>query len=413
MSDGVTTGAGADDGGGDVDCAPYDALLLLSFGGPEKPDDVMPFLRLVTGGRGIPDERLAEVAEHYHHFGGRSPINEQNRRLLGAIRDDLAGAGIDIPVYWGNRNWHPFLTDTVRQMSDDGIRRVAVFATSAYSSYSGCRQYREDLAAAAATVAAEVSTPAQASPGTAVTKSGSVPRFDKLRHYFNHPGFVEPVLDAVRDGFAALPSESRADAAIVFVTHSIPTAMNAGAGPAGRAYAEQHRALADEVVSRFAAELGRTPNNLLTFCSRSGPPSQPWLEPDVNDHLRDLAREGISAVVAVPFGFVSDHMEVIYDLDVEAAATAAELGLTFVRAGTVGLDPRFVAVPRELLLERAATERALVELAAGGAPGAAGWAGPTLSRRPAVAGWPAMHDVCPAGCCPNLRGAKPALCGLG
>lgn len=389
------------DGGAATATGPYDALLLLSFGGPEKPADVLPFLRIVTAGRGIPDERLAVVAEHYHHFGGRSPINDQCRALLAALRADLAAHGVDIAVYWGNRNWDPFLTDTVRQLRADGVRRVAVFATSAYSSYSGCRQYREDLAASAAIVGAEADAEAAAGrPGN------PVPRFDKLRHYFNHPGFVEPVLDKVRDaletlealpGLAALDPVAREQAAIVFVTHSIPTPMDAGAAPTGNGYSGQHRALAAEVVTRLAAASGSSRRSVLAYCSRSGPPGQPWLEPDVNDVLRELAAEGVPGVVVVPFGFVSDHMEVIFDLDVEAAETAAELGLPFVRAATVGTDPRFVAAARELLLERAAAERALVDATPG-------------PVRPTETAWPTMHDVCPASCCPNGRGPKPALC---
>jgi len=373
---------------------PYDALLLLGFGGPEQPDQVLPFLRIVTAGRGIPDERLAGVAEHYGHFGGRSPINDQCRALLAAMRADLADHGIAIPVYWGNRNWHPFLADTVRTMRADGIRRAAVFATSAYSSYSGCRQYREDLAAATAAVAAE---------STGEVGEAPVPRLEKLRHYFNHPGFVDPVVDAVLAARSALPDSACEAAAIVFVTHSIPTAMDAGAAPGGHGYSGQHLALAAEVAARVAAVAGTEVPYALTYCSRSGPPGQPWLEPDVNDHLRALSAAGTPGVVVVPFGFVSDHMEVIYDLDVEAAETAAELGLAFVRAATVGTDPRFVAVPRELLLERAAVERAR---AAGDGQAV------VVPERRAVTSWPAMHDVCPVGCCPNLRGPKPALSGL-
>lgn len=384
LTDRATAAAGGPD--------PYDALLLLSFGGPESPEQVMPFLKIVTAGRGIPDERLAGVAEHYQHFGGRSPINDQCRALLAAMRTDLADHGVDVPVYWGNRNWDPFLADTLRQMRRDGVRRAAVFATSAYSSYSGCRQYREDLAAATAVVAAE----STGEPG-----ENPVPRLEKLRHYFNHPGFVDPVTDAVATALGQLPEGLRDDAAIVFVTHSIPVAMDAGAAPTGHGYSGQHDALAAEVAARVARDTGTTHPYALTFCSRSGPPGQPWLEPDVNDHLRELSAAGTPAVVIVPFGFVSDHMEVIFDLDVEAAETATELGLPFVRAATVGTDPRFVAVPRELLLERAAVEGAR---AAG--PGVA------VPGRCAVTAWPAMHDVCPVGCCPNLRGAKPALSGV-
>jgi ferrochelatase len=385
---------------------PYDALLLLSFGGPEKPADVLPFLRIVTAGRGIPDERLASVAEHYHHFGGRSPINDQCRALLAAIRADLAEHEIDLPVYWGNRNWDPFLADTLRTMRADGVRRAAVFATSAYSSYSGCRQYREDLATATAVIEAEAAAELAAGvPGN------PVPRFDKVRHYFNHPGFVEPVLDNTRAGLAALtalpalaaltPAE-RERAAIVFVTHSIPTTMDAGAGPTGHGYSGQHHALATEICARLAAETGAAIPFVLAYCSRSGSPAQPWLEPDVNDVLRELAADGVPGVVVVPFGFVSDHMEVIYDLDVEAADTAAELGLPFVRAASVGIDPRFVALARDLVVERAAAERARADVSPG--------PDQTTPPRPTETAWPTMHDVCPFDCCPNPRGPKPALC---
>jgi len=354
--------------------APYDALLLVSFGGPEKPDDVLPFLRNVTAGKGIPEERLAEVGQHYQSFGGRSPINDQNRSLLAAIGEDLAAAGIDVPVYWGNRNWDPFLRDTLVRMRDDGIRRAACLVTSAYSSYSGCRQYREDLAAAAAEV-----------PGA--------PQLDRLRHYFNHPGFVESMVDNTLNALAALPDDARHNGEIVFVTHSIPEAMNAASGPEGGAYVGQHRSVADEVVDRVREETGHRYPSSLVFCSRSGPPQVPWLEPDVNDHLRILHKREVSGAVIVPIGFISDHMEVIYDLDTEAMATAADLGLPCVRAATAGVDPRFVGMVRDLLLERAAVER--------------GEERPRATVGSMAASW----DVCPAGCCANPRGPRPALAG--
>ena len=356
------------------DVRPYDALLLVSFGGPEKPDDVLPFLENVTRGRGIPRERLEEVGEHYHLFGGRSPINDQNRSLLGAIREDLAGAGIDLPVYWGNRNWDPYLVDAVTQMRDDGIQRAASFLTSAYSSYSSCRQYRENLAAAAAAV-----------PGA--------PRLDRLRAYFNHPRFIEPVVDATLAALAELPDDVRNGAHLVFVTHSIPVDMNERSGPWGRAYLGQHRSAATVVAERVRQEVARKHPSRLVFCSRSGPPNMPWLEPDVNDHLEELAKDGASSAVIVPIGFVSDHMEVIYDLDTEALATAARLGLHAVRVPTSGTDARFVAMVRELLLERAAVERG------------------DAADRVSVGGDPPCWDLCPAGCCPNPRGEKPALGG--
>ncbi|HEU4566437.1 MAG TPA: ferrochelatase [Marmoricola sp.] len=354
--------------------APYDALLLVSFGGPEKPDDVLPFLRNVTAGRGIPEERLAEVGEHYHAFGGRSPINDQNRALIAAIEEDFRAAHLEVPVYWGNRNWDPFLHDALARMRDDGIRRAACLVTSAYSSYSGCRQYRENLATAAAQV------------------SGA-PRLDRLRHYFNHPGFVEPMVDNTLSALADLPDDARHNGEIVFVTHSVPEAMNAASGPDGGAYVAQHRSVADEIVDRVREETGHRYPSSLVFCSRSGPPQVPWLEPDVNDHLRLLHKREVSGAVIVPIGFVSDHMEVIYDLDTEALATAADLGLPCVRAATAGLDPRFVGMVRDLLLERAAVER-----------------GEDVERA-SVGGLPASWDVCPAGCCANPRGPKPALAG--
>jgi ferrochelatase len=357
-----------------ADVRPYDALLLVSFGGPEGPDDVIPFLENVTRGRNIPRERLEEVGEHYHLFGGRSPINDQNRELLAAIREDLAGAGLDVPVYWGNRNWDPYLADTVAQMRDDGVTRAASFLTSAYSSYSSCRQYRENLAAAAAGV-----------PGA--------PRLDRLRAYFNHPRFIEPVVDATLAALAELPDDVRNGAHLVFVTHSIPVEMNERSGPWGRAYLGQHRSAATVVAERVRQEVARKHPSRLVFCSRSGPPQVPWLEPDVNDYLEDLAKDGASAAVIVPVGFVSDHMEVIYDLDTEARATAERLSFPVSRAATPGLDPRFVGLPRELLVERAATER-----------------GEEVPRV-AVGGLMAAPDLCAAGCCPNPRGEQPVIGG--
>ena len=357
------------------DVSPYDAVLLVSFGGPEKPDDVIPFLENVTRGKNIPRERLAEVGEHYFAFGGRSPINDQNRDFLAALREDLAGAGIDLPVYWGNRNWDPYLTDALRQMAADGVQRAACFVTSAYSSYSGCRQYRENLAAAVAEV-----------PGA--------PRLDRLRHYFNHPGFVEPVVDATLAALAELSEAAREEAHLVFVTHSIPTSMNDTSGPDGDWYVRQHSSAVAEVVERVRQETGHRFASDLVYCSRSGPPQMPWLEPDVNDHLTALKRREASGVVIVPIGFVSDHMEVIYDLDTEALETARELDLPAVRAATPGVDPRFVALVRDLLVERAAAER-------GQEP-----------ERASVGSLAPSWDRCAVGCCPNPRRPDaPALCG--
>jgi ferrochelatase len=354
-----------------VSLAPYDGILLLSFGGPQGPDDVLPFLRNVTRGRGIPDERLAAVAVHYQRFGGRSPINDQNRALVAALRGELSRRGVDLPVFWGNRNWHPLLVDALRQARDAGCRRLLTLVTSAYSSYSGCRQYREDLADALTELAAE----------------GVVPAVDKARTYFNHPGFVEPVVDAVRTGLASLPAGTH----VLFVTHSLPEASAASSGPHGGAYQVEHRDLAATVAARVGLGDGGWG---LAFCSRSGPPHQPWLGPDVNDRVVELGREGAAAVLVVPIGFVSDHLEVAYDLDVEARDTAGRVGLPFARAATPGTDSRFVAGLVDLLGERAAAER-------GEDP-----------PRPAVGGLPAGHDVCPAGCCPNPRQARPAACGV-
>jgi ferrochelatase len=351
------------------DTAPYDAFLLVSFGGPDRPEDVVPFLENVTRGRGIPRERLEEVGEHYFLFGGKSPINEINRTLLAEIRADLAAHGIDLPVYWGNRNWDPYLTDVVAEMKADGVTRAACFMTSAYSSYSSCRQYRENLADASAAVE-------------------GAPVLERLRGYSNHPGFVDPVVDAVVDAV-----REREDARIVFVTHSIPDSMNDGSGPQGGAYLTQHRAVSAYVVHRVAEITGRSHDHDLVFCSRSGPPHVPWLEPDVNDHLEKLAAEGVRSVVLVPIGFVSDHMEVVYDLDTEALATAERLGLDAVRVPTSGTDPRFVAMVRDLLLERAAVERG------------------EEVRRASVGALAPSWDRCATRCCPNPRGDKPALCG--
>lgn len=328
----------------------YDAFLLLSFGGPEGPDDVLPFLENVTRGRGIPSERLAEVAEHYRARGGVSPINAQNRELLKAAGAAFAADGIDLPLYWGNRNWHPFIEDTVRQMKADGIRRAVAFVTSAYSSYSACRQYLDDIDRAVAA----------AGPGA--------PRIDKLRPYFNHPGFIEPFAAAVEAALAGLPAAARVSPRLVFTAHSVPVGMAAASGSVSGG-----TALPGAVGGRYAAELreaarlvtervrgARLPSDLV-FQSRSGPPSVPWLEPDVNDHLAALAKGTLtngeavpvpSAVVLVPVGFVSDHVEVVHDLDVEAAQTAASLGLPFARAKAPCPTPRFAKLVSELVAER-------------------------------------------------------------
>ncbi|MFG2141702.1 ferrochelatase [Streptomyces sp. NPDC048650] len=367
------------------DPRPYDALLLLSFGGPEGPDDVVPFLENVTRGRGIPRERLKEVGRHYFLFDGVSPINAQNRELLDALRKDFAEHGLDLPVHWGNRNWAPYLTDTLRTMVRDGHRRIAVLATSAYASYSGCRQYRENLADALAALE---------------TEGLPVPQVDKLRHYFNHPGFVRPMVDGVLASLAELPQDVREGAHLAFTTHSIPTAAADTSGtPAehtpdgeGGAYVAQHLDVAREIAAAVHAETGVRHPWQLVYQSRSGAPHIPWLEPDICDHLEEVHAAGASAVVMAPIGFVSDHMEVKYDLDTEATAKAAELGLPVARSATVGADPRFAAAVRDLLLERAATER-------GRSP-----------ERCALGALGASHDLCPVGCCP-ARAPRPAAAG--
>jgi len=293
----------------------YDALCLLSFGGPNGPDDVMPFLRNVTAGRNVPDARLAVVAEQYEQFGGRSPINGQNLALIDALRAEFDEAGIELPIYFGNRNWEPYLTDTVQQMADDGVRNALVLATSAFSSYSGCRQYREDLARAASAVG----------PGA--------PELRKLRLYYNHPGFIDAVV-------ARIVEVHRPGARLVFTAHSIPNSMAQWCE-----YEPQLNEMAALVAERVQAEWD------LAFQSRSGPPHVPWLEPDINDHLRTIAADGVTDVTLVPLGFVSDHMEVQFDLDFQAADSAREVGIEMRRAGSVGTHPAFVAGLRELVEE--------------------------------------------------------------
>ena len=302
----------------------------------------MPFLRNVTAGRGVPEDRLAAVAEHYQHFGGVSPITAQNQALLAALATEFGRRGIDLPLYFGNRNWHPFLADTARRMAADGRRHALVLATSATGSYSGCRQYREDLARATDELAAGLGELA-AGPGA--------PRFTKLRHYFDHPGFIAANAAAVRVALGELPAELREEARLVFTAHSVPVSMNDTAGPEGGLYLAQHQETARLVAEAVRGEAARFD---LVWQSRSGPPQVPWLEPDVNDHLRVLAGEGVQAVVVAPTGFVSDHLEVLWDLDNEARATAAQLGLEFARAGTAGTDPAFVAGLADLVEERLA-----------------------------------------------------------
>ncbi|MGW0023766.1 ferrochelatase [Rhodococcus sp. NPDC003383] len=314
---------------------PYDALLLLSFGGPERPEDVRPFLENVTRGRGIPPERLEEVVQHYLHFGGVSPINALNRELITRIEAEFAAAGIGLPVYFGNRNWHPMIEDTVAAMRDDGVRNALVFPTSAWGGYSGCRQYHEDIARARAAVP----------DGPALTK---------LRQFYDHPLFVGAVADAVRAARTELPADVREDARVVFTAHSIPLSADRTGGPAdggGHLYSRQ---VAE--AARLVADAVGIDDHDLVWQSRSGPPQVPWLEPDIVDHLDALHARGVSAVIVVPVGFVSDHLEVVWDLDTEAKQKAAELGMGFVRAATAGADARFPQLVR-VLVEEAATGR--------------------------------------------------------
>jgi ferrochelatase len=326
----------------------YDAVLVMSFGGPEGPDEVMPFLERVTQGRNIPRERLLEVAHHYDQFGGVSPINAQNRALIAALEAELKANGPDLPVYFGNRNSPPLIVDTIRAMRDAGVQRAVCFVTSAFSSYSGCRQYREDIIRALDAV-----------PGA--------PEVDKIRVFFNHPGFIAPSVANLQAALERVPAERRAAARVAFTAHSIPMTMAKGS-----AYEVQ---LAE--AARLVAEgTGRKAWDMV-YQSRSGAPHIPWLEPDVRAYVKAAAAAGATDVVLAPLGFISDHMEVLFDLDVEAKETAAELGLHLVRAATVGTAPPFVRMIRDLIAERMTDH-------------------PT---RPASGTMGAWQDVCPAGCC--------------
>ncbi|MDQ1128740.1 ferrochelatase [Microbacterium sp. SORGH_AS_0888] len=364
----------------------YDGILLAGFGGPEGQDDVIPFLRNVTRGRGIPDERLEEVAHHYRHFGGVSPINAQNRALKAALEAELARRGIDLPVYWGNRNWAPYLSEAVTEAATAGDTTLLAIATSAYSSFSSCRQYREDYA-------------------RVLTETGLGDRvtIDKVRQFFDHPGFVAPFVAGVTDAVRGIVEEGVAAEriAILFSTHSIPTADAQRSGPRdvdfgpGGAYQAQHEAVAAYVMAQVVAAIpdaAATPWELV-FQSRSGPASQPWLEPDVCDVIAELPGRGAEAVVVVPVGFVSDHMEVLWDLDTEAVEAAEEAGLRVVRAPTPGVDPAYVAGLVDLVEERLQ--------------------GLPVADRPHVTDLGPWFDVCRPGCCENVRaGFKPAAAGM-
>ncbi len=318
--------------------APYTAVLFASYGGPDQPDDVLPFMRNATRGKGIPDERLVQVSEHYMLFGGKSPINERNAELMAAVQGELLRRGIDVPVVIGNRNWKPFFADTVASLVADGHTRVVALATSAYQSYSSCRQYCEDLVGA--------------SDGTPLA-------IDKVEPFWQAPEFAAATARCLVDGFRALSSRmGEGRVRVLFVTHSIPTSMNerSADGTPARRYDAQHRAVAEQVAQLAAEQLGVALTWEIAYCSRSGAPHIPWLEPDVNDRLEEIA-DDVDGVVAVPFGFISDHMEVVYDLDTEAARTARELGLEYERAATVGVDPGFVAMLVDRLLEQAEVAR--------------------------------------------------------
>ena len=321
----------------------FDAVLVLSFGGPEKPDDVIPFLENVLRGRNVPRERMLAVAEHYHHFGGKSPINDQARALIVALRAELEENAPRLPIYWGNRNWHPFLADTLRQMKADGVRRALAFVTSIFSSYSGCRQYLENIERARAEV-------------------DGAPEIQKLRKFYNHPLFIEAQADEVRD---ALGGRDARDIPVIFTAHSVPLSM---------AETSDYQKQLQESCRLVAERLGSSDWRLV-YQSRSGPPSQPWLEPDIADVVRDLDRG--ADVVVVPIGFVSDHIEVIYDLDTEVNAIARERGVNMLRAPTVGVHPKFVRMIRELIEERLG-----------------------LCEPRAIGEYPPSHDVCRADCCP-------------
>ncbi len=330
----------------------YDAILIVGFGGPEKPDDVMPFLENVTRGRNIPRERLLEVAEHYHHFGGVSPINAQVRELIGALRPELERQGVDLPIYWGNRNWHPMLADTVAEMVRDGRKRAIGLVLAAYSSYSSCRQYREDVERARQAI------------------GEAAPIVDKIRVFYNHPDFIEANADRVRSALGEIVEERRDSARLAFTAHSIPKSM--------ADHCDYERQL-KETCRLVAEAVGvGTDRWRLVYQSRSGRPQDPWLEPDILDHLRALNEEGVRDVVVHPVGFLSDHMEVLFDLDEEAKQLADSLGMRMIRSGSVGVHPRFVEMLVELIRERIHEN----------------------GERRAVGRFGANHDVCPVGCCP-------------
>lgn len=364
----------------------YDALLLAGFGGPEGQEDVLPFLRNVTAGRGIPDERLEEVATHYRHFGGVSPINAQTKQLREALEKELQRRGMDLPVYWGNRNWTPYMEDAVTAASDAGHTRLLTIATSAYSSYSSCRQYREDFARALVNTGL----------------AGKV-TIDKVRQYFDHPGFVTPFIEGVDKALRQFEAEGLAPAQIrvLFATHSLPTTDGERSGPPelslgdGGAYAAQHEAVGSVIMEQLRAELPSRAGTQweLVYQSRSGPASQPWLEPDVCDRIAELPDEDVKAVIIVPLGFLSDHMEVLWDLDEEALEAADDAGLRALRTATPGVHPEFVKGLVDLVQERMNAV--------------------PVDQREHLTTLGPWYDVCRPGCCENVRrGFGPAAAGL-
>lgn len=328
---------------------PYDAVLVVSFGGPEGPADVIPFLQNVLRGKNVPHARMLEVARHYERFGGISPLNAQNRQLIAALGEVLSARGPRLPIYWGNRNWHPLLADTLAEMAEDGIRHALGFFTSAYSSYSGCRQYREDIERA------------QQHVGPAA------PEVDKLRAFFNHPGFIEPMIERVRAAIEQISPPRRAAAKVIYTAHSIPMTMADGC---------RYAAQLAETARLVSTGLGLSDYKIV-YQSRSGPPEQPWLAPDILDAIRELHASGTATdTLIAPIGFLSDHIEILYDLDIEARDLCNELGINMVRAATVGSHPQFVEMIRELIEERLGAAQ----------PRWLGTFGPS-------------HDVCPADCC--------------
>ena len=361
----------------------YDGILLAGFGGPEGQDDVIPFLRNVTRGRGIPDERLEEVAHHYRHFDGISPINAQNRALKAALEAEIERRGLGLPVYWGNRNWGPYLEEAVTEAAGSGHTTLLAIATSAYSSFSSCRQYREDYARVLES-----------------TGLGETVTIDKVRQFFDHPGFVDTFVRGVKDAVSGFVAEGIApdNLRVLFSTHSIPMADAERSGPRdggfgeGGAYEAQHKAVA-EVVMAEVADAVATVEWELVYQSRSGPPTQPWLEPDVNDVIAELPGRGVEAVAIVPLGFVSDHMEVLWDLDTEAMEAAEEAGIKAVRTPTPGVDPAYVSGLIDLVEERLK--------------------GTPKAERPHVTDLGPWYDVCRPGCCENIRaGFKPVAAGI-